>query len=92
VLCYNMKVADSIPSGVSGFFTDIKNPFDRTMTLGSTQPLTEISTMNISWGGGGGGGGGGAGGGGGGGGGKGGRCIRLRTLPLSCDVMKSGKT
>jgi hypothetical protein len=29
------------------FFVD--NPFGRTMTLGSTQPLTEISTRNISW-------------------------------------------
>jgi len=42
------------------------------MALGSTQPLTEMSTMSISWG-------------------KGGRCIRLTTLPPSCAVvMKSG--
>jgi hypothetical protein len=26
------------------------NPFGRTMSLGSTQPLTEMSTRNISWG------------------------------------------
>ena len=26
------------------------NPFGRTMVLGSTQPLTEMSTRNISWG------------------------------------------
>jgi len=26
------------------------NPSDRTMALGSTQPLTEMSTMSISWG------------------------------------------
>jgi hypothetical protein len=26
------------------------NPFGRTMALGSTQPLTEMSTRNISWG------------------------------------------
>jgi hypothetical protein len=26
------------------------NPSGRTMALGSTQPLTEMSTMNISWG------------------------------------------
>jgi hypothetical protein len=26
------------------------DPFGRTMSLGSTQPLTEISTRNISWG------------------------------------------
>ena len=30
------------------FFID--NPSCRTMTLGSTQPLTEMSTRNISWG------------------------------------------
>jgi hypothetical protein len=42
------------------------------MALGSTQPLTEMSTRSISWG-------------------KGGRCVRLATLPLSCAVvMKSG--
>ena len=33
------------------FFID--NPSDRTMALGSTQPLKEMSTRNISWGGGG---------------------------------------
>ena len=44
----------------------------RTMTLGSTHPLTEMSTSCISWG-------------------KGGRGVRLTTLPPSCDVvMKSG--
>ena len=48
------------------------NPSDRTMVLGSTQPLTEMSTRSISWG-------------------KGGRCVRLTTLPPSCAVlMKSG--
>jgi len=26
------------------------NPSGRTMALGSTQPLTEMSTRNISWG------------------------------------------
>ena len=42
------------------------------MTLGSTQPLTEMSTRSISWG-------------------KGGRCVRLTTLPPSwAIVMKSG--
>jgi len=41
------------------------------MALGSTQPLTEMSTRSISWG-------------------KGGRCVRLTTLPPSCVVvMKS---
>ena len=43
------------------------------MSLGSTQPLTEMSTRFISWG------------------CKGGRCVRLTTLPPSCAVvMKSG--
>jgi hypothetical protein len=42
------------------------------MALGSTQPLTEMSTRCIP-------------------GGKGGRCLRLTTLPSSCAVvMKSG--
>jgi len=38
------KVAGSIPAGFIG------NPSDRTIALGSTQPLTEMSTMSISWG------------------------------------------
>jgi hypothetical protein len=46
------KVADSIPDGVIGIF-HWHNPVGRTMALGSTQPLTEMSTRNISWGGGG---------------------------------------
>ena len=37
----NRKVAGSIPDGVTS---------DRTMALGSTQPLTEMSTRSISWG------------------------------------------
>jgi len=45
----NRKIAGSIPAGVSGFFIDIDSS-DRTMALGSTQPLTEMSTRNISWG------------------------------------------
>jgi hypothetical protein len=40
------KVADSIPDKVIGFF-NLLNPANRTMTLGSTQPLTEISTRNL---------------------------------------------
>ena len=43
------KVAGSIPDGVIGIFHR-HNPSDRTMALGSTQPLTEMSTGNISWG------------------------------------------
>ena len=38
----NRKVAGWIPDGVIGIF--------RTMALGSTQPLTEMSTRRISWG------------------------------------------
>jgi len=41
----NRKVAGSIPAGVIGIFHS-----DRTMVLGSTQPLTEMSTRSISWG------------------------------------------
>jgi hypothetical protein len=45
----NRKVAGSIPVGVSGIFHR-RNPSDPTMTLGLTQPLTEMSTRSISWG------------------------------------------
>jgi hypothetical protein len=45
----NRKVASSILDGVIGIF-HWHNPFVRTMSLGSTQPLTEMSTRNISWG------------------------------------------
>jgi hypothetical protein len=45
----NRKGTGSIPDGVSGFF-HWHNPFGRTMALGLTQPLTEMSTRNISWG------------------------------------------
>jgi len=48
------------------------HPSGCTMALGSTQPLTEMSTRYTSWG-------------------KGGRCVRLTTLPPSCVVVrKSG--
>ena len=43
----NLKVAGSIPAGVIGIFHWHSN---RTMALGSTQPLTEMSTRYISWG------------------------------------------
>jgi len=43
------KVAGSIPYGVIGILY-WHNPSGRTMTLGFTQPLTEMSTRNISWG------------------------------------------
>jgi hypothetical protein len=43
------KVAGSIPDGVIGIFHG-HNPSGRTMALGSTQPLTEMNTRNISCG------------------------------------------
>jgi hypothetical protein len=43
------NVAGSIPDGVIEIFHS-HNRFGRTMALGSTQPLTEMSTRNISWG------------------------------------------
>jgi len=42
-------VAGSIPDGVIGIF-HWHNPSGRTMALGSTQSVTEMSTRNISWG------------------------------------------
>jgi hypothetical protein len=45
----NGKVAESIPDGVIGIFHG-HNRSGRAMALGSTQPLTEMSTRNISWG------------------------------------------
>ena len=45
----NRKVTGSIPGGVIRFF-HWHNPSGRTMALGLTQPLTEMSTRNISWG------------------------------------------
>jgi hypothetical protein len=43
------KVAGLIPHGVNGIFY-WHNPSGRTMALGSTQALTEMSTRNISLG------------------------------------------
>jgi len=45
------KVAGSIPDSFIGTF-HWHNPSGRTMALGLIQPLTEMSTRNISWGGG----------------------------------------
>ena len=45
----NREVAGSIPDGVIGIF-HWHNLSYRTMALGSTQPLTEMSTRSISWG------------------------------------------
>ena len=43
------KVAGSIPDVVTGIF-HWHNPSGSSMALGLTQPLTEMSTRNISWG------------------------------------------
>ena len=43
----NRKVAGAISDGVIGIF-HWHNPSDHTMVLGSTQPLTEMSTRSIS--------------------------------------------
>ena len=43
------KFAGSIPDSVIGIF-HWHNPSGRTVALWSTQPLTEMSTRNISWG------------------------------------------
>jgi hypothetical protein len=40
------KVAGLIPDEVIGFF-NLPNSSSRTLVLGSTQPLTEMSTRNI---------------------------------------------
>jgi hypothetical protein len=42
----NQKVASSIPDEVIGFF-NWRNPSSRTMALGSTQSLTDMSTRNL---------------------------------------------
>jgi hypothetical protein len=43
------KINGSIPNVVNDTFHG-HNPSDRTMVLGLTQPLTEMSTRSISWG------------------------------------------
>jgi hypothetical protein len=43
----NRKVVGSSPDEVIGFFFNWRNPSSRTMALGSTQPLTEMSTRNL---------------------------------------------
>ena len=45
----NRKVAGSIPVGVIRTF-HWHNPSDRSMAVGSIQPLTEMGTRSISWG------------------------------------------
>jgi hypothetical protein len=46
VYAASLKVAGSIPSDLIGFF-NLPNPSSRTMALGSTQHLTEMSTRNF---------------------------------------------
>ena len=48
-LRYKLEGPGSIPDGVVGTF-HWHNPSGRTMALGSTQPLTEMSTGSISCG------------------------------------------
>jgi hypothetical protein len=43
------NVMGSIPNGVTEIFQQHK-PSGRTMALGLTQPLAEMSTRNIAWG------------------------------------------
>ena len=50
VLCYKSKGLWFDPSWCHWKFSSTKNPSDRTMALGSTQPPTELSTRSISWG------------------------------------------
>jgi hypothetical protein len=45
-MCINQKVAGSIPDEVTGFF-NWRNPSSRTLALGSTQPLTEMSIRHL---------------------------------------------
>jgi hypothetical protein len=45
----NRKVAGSIPDSFTGIFYWL-NPSDSFMFLGSTKPLTEMSTRSIAWG------------------------------------------
>jgi hypothetical protein len=45
-LCYKPEGQGSIPDKVTGIF-NLPNPSSRTMFLGSTHPLTEMSTRNL---------------------------------------------
>ena len=66
------KVAVSIPDSVTGVFHR-HNPSSPTMPLGLTQSLTEMSTRNISFG----------------GGGKYDRCVGLTAVPSAQTVSQS---
>ena len=50
VLCYKSEGRWFDPSWSQWNFSFTLNPSDRTMALGSTQTLTEMSTRSISWG------------------------------------------
>jgi len=50
VLCYKSEGRWFDPSWCQWIFHWHKNPSDRTMALGSSQPLTEMNTRSISWG------------------------------------------
>jgi hypothetical protein len=50
VLCYKSEGRLFEPSWCQWNFLLTQNPSDRTMALGTTQPLTEMSTGSISWG------------------------------------------
>ena len=50
VLYYKSEGRWFDPSWYQWIFLLTQNPSDRTVALGSTQPLTEISTRSISWG------------------------------------------
>jgi len=50
VLCYKSDGRWFDPSWCQVDISLTLNPSDRTMALGSTQPLTETSTRSISWG------------------------------------------
>ena len=67
-IALHAEVEGSIAVGVVGTFY-LLNHSGRTMALGSTHPLTQMSIRNISCG---------------GRGVKGGRCVGLTTLPPSC--------
>jgi hypothetical protein len=43
------KYISAIPDGDTGIY-QLLNPSGRIVALGSTQPLTEMSTKNPSWG------------------------------------------
>ena len=50
VLCYKSEGRWFDPRWCHWNFSLIQNSSDRTVALGSTQPLTEMGTRSISWG------------------------------------------